>query len=273
MKEPRICFFDIDDTLWDFHMYLPESTREALAKLKENGHYVFLNSGRARAMIRDPKLFSLGFNGVVSGMGTMAEYVKEGLAGPEVREEDVLYYNKIPVELAARTIRTFRRYNIQPMCEGRNYLYFKESEFRDDDFSREIRKLFGSHLEDIDENENRWEISKFTTIATDGDREACFKELEADYDYVIHNDWLAEAVPKGFSKGTGIRKVAELLGIPLDRTVAFGDSVNDLPMLETAGTAVVMGNGSREAREKADYVTAPLKEDGIYKACRHLGLI
>ncbi len=270
MREPCICFFDIDNTLWDFHMFIPESTKEALIKLRENGHYVFLNSGRARAMIRDPKLFALGFNGVVSGMGTMVEYVKDGFAGPEIREEDVLYYHRLPIELCARTISTFRRYNIQPLCEGRELLYFKESEFKE--MSDDMRKIFGDRIEDIDENENRWEISKFTTIATHGDREACFKELESDYDYVIHNDWLAEAAPKGFSKGTGIVKVAELLNIPVERTVAFGDSANDLAMLAAAGTAVVMGNGSEEAKAAADYVTAPLMEDGIYKACQHLKL-
>ncbi len=273
MQQPHICFFDIDNTLWDFHMNIPESTKEAIRRLHENGHYVFLNSGRARAMIRDPKLFELGVSGVVSGMGTMIEYVKDGFAGPDVRDEDVLLYNRIPVELCARTIATFRRYHIQPLCEGRNFLYFKESEFRKDKFSSEIRRLFGDRIVDIDENENRWEVSKFTTIATDGDREACFKELSPEYDYVIHNEWLAEAVPKGFSKGTGVLKVAELLGIPVDRTVAFGDSANDLQMLRAAGTAVVMGNGSEAAKAEADYVTAPLHEDGIFRACRHLGLI
>ena len=80
-------------------------------------------------------------------------------------------------------------------------------------------------------------------------------------------------MPKGFSKGTGVLKVAELLGIPAERTVAFGDSANDLQMLRAAGTAVVMGNGSEAAKAEAAYVTAPLHEDGIFKACRHLGLI
>ena len=195
MQQSHICFFDIDNTLWDFHMNIPESTKEAVRRLHENGHYVFLNSGRARAMIRDPRLFELGFNGVVSGMGTMIEYAKDGFAGPEVKEESVLSYHRIPTHVCKRTIETFRRYHIQPLCEGRNWLYFKEAEF--EDMPGDMRKLFGDRILDIDENENRWEISKFTTIATRGDRETCFRELETEYDYVIHNEWLAEAVPEG----------------------------------------------------------------------------
>ena len=99
MQQSHICFFDIDNTLWDFHMNIPESTKEAVRRLHENGHYVFLNSGRARAMIRDPRLFELGFNGVVSGMGTMIEYAKDGFAGPEVKEESVLSYHRIPTHV------------------------------------------------------------------------------------------------------------------------------------------------------------------------------
>ena len=63
------------------------------------------------------------------------------------------------------------------------------------------------------------------------------------------------------------------MGADLKDTFAFGDSRNDLEMLEAAGVAVVMGNGSKEAKEAADYVTTDLDEDGIWNACKHFGLI
>lgn len=57
-------------------------------------------------------------------------------------------------------------------------------------------------------------------------------------------------VPKGFSKGTGILKVCEMLGIDINDTYAFGDSNNDISMLKTVGHAIVMGNGTEEAKRK-----------------------
>jgi hydroxymethylpyrimidine pyrophosphatase-like HAD family hydrolase len=55
--------------------------------------------------------------------------------------------------------------------------------------------------------------------------------------------------------------------------VAFGDGPNDLQMLEYAGTGVCLGDGSQEAKDKADYITNALADDGILHAMEHLGLI
>ena len=55
-------------------------------------------------------------------------------------------------------------------------------------------------------------------------------------------------------------------------TVAMGDSENDLPMLEYADISVAMGNGVKEVKEKADYVTDKIDNDGLYKAFKHLKL-
>ena len=73
MGRRKILFFDIDGTLWTMDGHIPESTREAIRRVRENGHLVFINSGRTRGYIRDPKLFSLGLDGIVSGCGTMIE--------------------------------------------------------------------------------------------------------------------------------------------------------------------------------------------------------
>ena len=48
---------------------------------------------------------------------------------------------------------------------------------------------------------------------------------------------------------------AEKLGIDVKDTYAFGDSANDVDMLEFAGVGVAMGDGTDVAKEHADYVT------------------
>ena len=55
-------------------------------------------------------------------------------------------------------------------------------------------------------------------------------------------------------------------------TVAMGDSENDLPMLEYADISIAMGNGVKEVKEKADYVTDKIDNDGLYKAFKYLKL-
>ena len=80
MGDRKIVFFDIDNTLWDYSLAIPESTRSAIAELRRNGHLAFINSGRSRGYIRDENLFSLGFDGVVSSCGEMIECTPECLA-------------------------------------------------------------------------------------------------------------------------------------------------------------------------------------------------
>ncbi|MYT91560.1 HAD-IIB family hydrolase [Streptomyces sp. SID8359] len=72
-----------------------------------------------------------------------------------------------------------------------------------------------------------------------------------------------ELAPYGVDKGTGIAAAAELLGIGPERTVAFGDMPNDLPMFRRSGHRVAMGNAHPELRAAADEVTASNAEDGV----------
>lgn len=62
----KAVFFDIDGTLWDEHMQIPDSTRTAIRALRETGNYAFLCSGRSRANIRSEKLLELGFDGIIA---------------------------------------------------------------------------------------------------------------------------------------------------------------------------------------------------------------
>ena len=70
-----------------------------------------------------------------------------------------------------------------------------------------------------------------------------------------------------------MRELLKHLGIPKEQTLAIGDSTNDIPMFEVAEHTVCMGNGMEELKDRAEYITASVLEDGIEKALRHYGLI
>ncbi|GAB2915168.1 HAD family hydrolase [Streptomyces sp. NPDC059173] len=72
-----------------------------------------------------------------------------------------------------------------------------------------------------------------------------------------------ELAPRGVDKGTGLAAAAELLGIGAERTVAFGDMPNDLPMFAGSALRVAMGNAHPELRAAADEVTLTHAEDGV----------
>ena len=74
-------------------------------------------------------------------------------------------------------------------------------------------------------------------------------------------------------KGRALATIADHVGIPLERTVAFGDGGNDISMVERAGVGVAMGNGIAELKAVADMVTSSVDDDGVARALQELGLI
>lgn len=72
-----------------------------------------------------------------------------------------------------------------------------------------------------------------------------------------------EVIPKRINKGQGIRDICAAIGISTKEVIAFGDAANDIPMLQTAGVGVAMGNASQAVKEAANFVTLSNNEDGI----------
>ena len=79
-----------------------------------------------------------------------------------------------------------------------------------------------------------------------------------------------EVIPRVINKGQGIRDICAVLGIDPSEVIAFGDAANDIPMLETAGMGVAMGNATETVKAAADMITCSNNEDGIAAALEKL---
>ena len=237
----KICFFDIDGTLWDRENRIPQSAVRAIRRLRENGHLALICSGRSRSYIRPPDLLGFGFDGIVSGAGTMLE------AGGKV-----VYNRVLEAKDVLRAVETALALSWTPLLEGVNTTCIDREAFP-------IPAYY----------------DKLAAIARAGaaDMEKLREKLGGTFDFVVHEPWLAELVPPGVNKGTGLTEACRYLGADPKDAVAFGDSANDLDMLRAAGTGVCMGNGTEALKREADLVTASMEEDGIEKALIQLGLI
>ncbi len=258
----KAVFFDIDGTILDSHNFIPASTVEGIHKLQEKGSFAFLCTGRSKAFIKHKALLDIGFDGIISGCGTMVEFHGE-----------VIYYKAIAPEMIKKTVAFLKGNHAAVIMEGRSYLFLDKEDFGSDMYIARLEGEVGDCMVPITGREADWEASKFSCATEHADLEVLKQGLCADYELMVHDIPVMEIVPKGCSKGTGIQLVCRKLGIAREQTYAFGDSVNDLPMFEAAGHSIAMGNASEFVKQQASYVTDTLHQDGIYHALEHFGLV
>ena len=73
----------------------------------------------------------------------------------------------------------------------------------------------------------------------------------------------------GVTKIEGIRELCKILDVPMEQTMAIGDSENDYSMINAAGIGVAMANASDDILAIADYITTSNTEDGVGEAIKH----
>ena len=231
----KMLFFDIDGTLVaEGTHYLPQSAVNAIRKARENGHLVFINTGRTRFSI-DDFLEEIGFDGYVCGCGT-AIYVGE----------KTIFKNTLTKEYCREIIKMLRTCNITAVFEEENRVFFDE-ELPDHKF--------------------------VVWVNTVSDYKMFYNYISEKFDCIDRGAGMYEIVPKGISKASGIQMLMDYYGILLEDCYAFGDSTNDLPMLQFVPNSVAMGNSMKEIFPYCAYRTADLEDDGIEKALRHYGII
>ena len=79
----------------------------------------------------------------------------------------------------------------------------------------------------------------------------------------VRNNLEINSVKAG--KGKALRAICELLGIPVEESMAFGDGRNDAELLEMAGCGVAMANAHPNVLAVADRVTENNDEAGVGK--------
>lgn len=80
-------------------------------------------------------------------------------------------------------------------------------------------------------------------------------EAYSDFDCFFSSPYFLEFCKKNSNKGTGVKALADYLGLSAKDVIAIGDERNDIPMLQYAGIGCAMTNGHSETKASADYIT------------------
>lgn len=260
----KYVFFDIDGTLWDENMVVPESTKLAIKQLQENGHKAFVCTGRAMGNVKDPQFDEIGFDGYIASCGNHVQM--DGV---------ILYENNMPYEVVKKIYDISRVCHMPIIYEGTEFQWLDREGFEGDPYIEYIIENLRDSMMFLDECE-LFDIhaNKFSALVNeDTDYKGVEETLGNEFVLLDHGDGIIEAVPVGTSKATGIEWLCNHLNISKDDTYAIGDSINDLEMLEFVGHSIAMGNATEEAKASAEYVTTHIHKDGILNALKHYELI
>ncbi len=260
----KIIFFDVDGTIIteDERAIIPESTRRAIAKARENGHLTFINTGRTIFNLSE-ELKSIGFDGYLCGCGTYIEYNGE-----------VMLYNKLEQDYCRKIAALVEECGVTPVYERSDCLFF-DNTAPDCEGLRYFKEVFiGQGISiDHDVTDDDFSFDKFVFWTNENSNsEKLIKVISEDFMVIDRGDGFYENVPKGFTKATAIEMLLEKLGIPMENAYAVGDSANDLPMLTAVPNSIAMG-GAEKIYPYVSFVTKSIDEDGIEYALQHFGII
>ncbi|MBR3019461.1 MAG: HAD family phosphatase [Clostridia bacterium] len=271
----KLIFLDIDGTLTPAGSnYPPESAMKAIRKAQANGHLVFLCTGRNPGMLAP--VLALGFEGAVSCAG-----------GHVFAGDKVLYDCPMPKEQFETGMKLLKETGVFRTIESRTATWGDEDlgDFlaQAGEGNSELvrwRKALAEQLNIRPMKEyDGSPIYKIVFMCKTMDQlKPAMDALEKDYNFVVqdvaaHNCLNGELINRQFDKGRGVRIVAEAFGFDIADTLGFGDSMNDLEMIQTVGTSVCMDNGSPKLKEISDLVCPAVEADGLAWAFEKLGLV
>ena len=262
----KIAFFDIDGTLTsETDGSIPESAVEGIRRARENGHFMFINTGRCFHNV-EMRFREIGFDGYVCGCGLNVYCDGQELLhvpmARSVKEEILAQARLTGVEILFES-RTGVAYDlIRPLqSEGaiRQYQCFVDRGY---DLS-------------IDPGQPDFVADKFVIWFHEPEQLKQFRKVSDNYFTCIdRGGYFREFVPYGYSKATGLQFVLDHYGLSSEDAYGFGDSNNDLAMLEYLRNSVVMGSTApKELLACASFVTEPASRNGLYHALEQLGFL
>ncbi|MBP2099524.1 Cof-type HAD-IIB family hydrolase [Enterococcus rivorum] len=255
----KLFAFDIDGTMLDSNKKALDSTREALQKLRAQGHLVTIATGRSRFMAQEV-IVDLGFTNYVLCNGAAA-----------FLDHEQYYQNLLDQEELNRFSREVEKHEF-----GLAYVGLDEVKKNNQHRSKEIIEAMDSinFSEPEYDKEFHKENDVYQALAFyDESSEGLFTNNFSKFRFVRWHPQSVDIVPRNGSKAATLLNLADRVGIQHEDIIAFGDGENDREMLREVGIGVAMGNALPHIQKEAKLVTDTNDNDGIWKALKELRAI
>ena len=258
-KKIKIIFFDIDDTLRNSKTgFIPSTIPTAFKQLRDKGILTGIATGR-------------GIFGVVPELKALKPDFFVTLNGAYIEDKkgNVIYSNKIAKDKLEEYITWTKEVGIDYGLVGSHAAKLSR---RTEMISQAIDPIYPDLEVDPDFYQKE-DIYQLWTFEEQGDDLVLPDTLASTLRMVRWHEHSSDVVPISGSKAAGVAKVVDQLGLKPENVMVFGDGLNDLELFDYAGISVAMGISHEKIKEKADYITKTLEEDGIFDALEGFGMV
>ncbi|MEE0419078.1 MAG: Cof-type HAD-IIB family hydrolase [Lachnospiraceae bacterium] len=258
----KIVCFDMDMTLLDHRTFaIPKSAMRGLDGLRAKGHILVIASGRDMDSEFSRHLAEL------------------------VRPDAIVHSNGQKVTVGEKRIRELfmepeliqsllRFADERKICIGSN-IGDKGCYVNQEEVIAHEKKVFGDCSREFIDPVNLpdfplYALAMFGTPEQALEIEEAFPMLKLP---LFAGRDGADVIYRKASKAEGIQALLEYYQMGWEDVVAFGDSMNDMEMIEYAGLGIAMGNAIEPLKKVADYVTDPIDQDGVWHGLIHAGIL
>ena len=260
----KLIALDLDGTVFGDDLLVTPRTRAAIGAARAQGVHVALATGRTFASTRR----------IAADLGTDAPLIC--YQGAWVRDPSTgatLLHQTVPRPIAAEVIAMARAGDWQCNLYVDDQLYVEQIK-PESGIYFQLNRTTPPHpvpdllalLHDAPTDPTKLILIRPTEAETD----ATLAQIAAHFGAAVYvtksYPVFAEVINPAVDKGRALALVAAHLGVAQAETMAVGDGMNDLPMLQWAGLGVAMGQARPAVHVAADVVTAPLAEDGLAQA-------
>ena len=273
MKDIKLIALDMDGTLFNENGEISEKDKETIKRATEAGVAVAVATGRSYVELPIDLLCGIGIRYAITGNGS-AVY--------KMPTMECVFTDCLDTDLVCEILEEVRKLDVyyDVYIEGR--VYRPESvthNIRKMDMPTAVHELVEQSRIVVDDlvefiKASGKAVEKTTInfaylgngVCLDRDNTTAILDRYPQIEYLtggFHN-W--EFTKAGVNKGSGLKFLAERIGVDVSQTMACGDSQNDYSMIVAAEVGVAMGNASAVIKEAADYISLSNNESGVAHA-------
>ncbi|MBO6218363.1 MAG: HAD family phosphatase [Treponema sp.] len=249
----KLIALDLDDTLLNDQRQISDGNVAALRECADRGIYVVLCSGRAEDAIL-PFVRRLEIAGKESGKFIIAI---NGCSIFDMHKRQQVFCRKVESDILLRTNEIAESYGLCSEVYTPSTIYYRE----ETKWTRLDVELCGLKGESV-KNYEEFIKQGFTKMLVPGEPEELQKLqkiLRAEFGeravIFTSKPFFLEILPPNCGKGEAVQWLSGELGFGLEKTMGFGDSMNDESLIRMCRYGVSMCNGLEEIKKIADFVT------------------